>query len=219
MEIKQSICCRQLKKADVLDSNGEKIGHIGDLTFKFDGGLKLSQFILAGSAFEEFLEAVKIRPDRDLVFDASLIKRLGDKVQLDTSRNNLKTTLDEGVIADDEIRLSRLEKLEILDKNGESVGKAVDVDFDVDGSAELIVGGGFFEEKLEALGIKSDIDIIVPGKVIASIGDKILLAVPKAELALTMEEAVKPAAATKAQEDMKVNREISKIRLYSQRPF
>ncbi|MHA2425118.1 MAG: PRC-barrel domain-containing protein [Candidatus Thorarchaeota archaeon] len=219
MEINQSICCRDLKKADVLDMNGEKIGHIGDLTFKFDGDLKLSQFILAGPAFEEFLEALKIRPNKDPVFDASLIKNLGEKVQLDTTQDKLKTTLDDCAIGDDEIRLSKIEKLEILDENGESVGKAVDIDFDVDGSASLIVGGGFFEEKLEALGLKTDVDIVVPGKVINSIGDKIHLGVPKSELALTMEDAVKPVQSSKAQEDMKVHREISKIRLYSQRPF
>ncbi len=219
MEINQSICCRELKKADVLDINGEKIGKIGDLTFKFDGDLKLAQFILAGPAFEEFLEAIKIKPDKDPIFDANLIKRLGDKVQLNTATNSLKTTLDDCAIGDDEIRLSKIEKLEIVDKNGESVGKAVDIDFDVDGSASLIVGGGFFEEKLEALGLKSNVDIIVPGKVIESIGDKIQLGVPKDELALTMDNAVKTVQSSKVQEDMKTHREVSKIRLYSQRPF
>ncbi|MHA1907001.1 MAG: PRC-barrel domain-containing protein [Candidatus Thorarchaeota archaeon] len=219
MEINQSICCRQLKKADVFDVNGEKIGRIGDLTFTFDGDLKLSQFILAGPAFEEFLEAIKVRPDKDPVFDARLIKKLGDKIQLDSAQNSLKTTLDDCAIGDDEIRLSKIEKLEIVDKNGESVGKAVDIDFDVDGSASLIVGGGFFEEKLEALGLKSDVDIIVPGKVIDSIGDKIQLGVPKDELALTMDNAVKNVQSSKVQEDMKVHREVSKIRLYSHRPF
>jgi sporulation protein YlmC with PRC-barrel domain len=208
-----------LKKADVFDVNGEKIGRIGDLTFTFDGDLKLSQFILAGPAFEEFLEAIKVRPDKDPVFDARLIKKLGDKIQLDSAQNSLKTTLDDCAIGDDEIRLSKIEKLEIVDKNGESVGKAVDIDFDVDGSASLIVGGGFFEEKLEALGLKSDVDIIVPGKVIDSIGDKIQLGVPKDELALTMDNAVKNVQSSKVQEDMKVHREVSKIRLYSHRPF
>ncbi|MFW9847848.1 MAG: PRC-barrel domain-containing protein [Candidatus Thorarchaeota archaeon] len=219
MEIHQSICCRELKKADVLDINGEKIGNIGDLTFKFDGDLKLSQFILAGPAFQEFLEAVKIRPNKDPVFDAKLIKRLGDKIHLDTGTNSLKNTLDKGAIPKDEIRLSKLEKLQIVDKNGEVVGKAIDVDFDVDGSASLIVGGGFFEEKLEALGLKSNVDIIVPGKVIESIGDKVKLSVLKKDLALTMENAIKSSEETKTREEMKVHRELSKIRLYSQRPY
>ena len=219
MDLKRSINCREIRKCDVVGSDGEKVGRIGDMTFKFDGELKLSQFILSGPAFEEFLEAIKIRPDKDPVFDASMIERMDEKVHLSTNRNSMKTTLDKGAIADDEIRLSKLEKLLIVDKDGDSVGKAIDVDFEVDGSAYLIVGGGFFEEKLEALGLKSDIDIIVPGKVIESIGDQIKLTVDKSDLALTMEEAVKSESERAAREAVATHREISKVRLYAHRPI
>jgi len=219
MEINQSICCKRIKKADVIDANGEKIGRIGDLTFTFDGDLKLSQFILAGPAFEEFLEAIKIKPNKDPIFDSSLITKMGDKIHLSSTRDSLKTTLDDCAISDDEIKLSRIETLEIIDKDGIKVGKAVDIDFDIDGSASLIVGGGFFEEKLEALGLKADIDFIVPGKVISKIGDEICLSVSKQDLALTMEEATKTPAAIKARNDMQTHREVSKVRLFGQRPF
>jgi threonine dehydrogenase-like Zn-dependent dehydrogenase len=57
------------------------------------------------------------------------------------------------------------------------VGHAVDVHFDTDGSASLIVGGSFIEEHLESAGIKRDIDIIVPTNTIESIGDKVKLLV------------------------------------------
>ncbi|MHA1905721.1 MAG: PRC-barrel domain-containing protein [Candidatus Thorarchaeota archaeon] len=219
MELKRSINCREIKKCDVVGSDGEKIGHIGDMTFKFDGELKLTQFILSGPAFEEFLEAIKVRPDKDPVFDASMIHRMDEKVVLSTNRNSLKTTLDKGAIGDDEIRLSKLEKLQIIDKDGVSVGKAVDVDFEKDGSAYLIVGGGLFEEKLEALGLKSDIDIVVPGKVIESIGDQIKLTVEKENLALTMEEAVKSESEKATRDAVATHREISKVRLYAHRPI
>ena len=219
MELKRSINCREIRKCDVVGSDGEKIGQIGDMTFKFDGELKLSQFILSGPAFEEFLEAIKIRPDKDPIFDASMIEKMGDKVVLSSNKNSLKTTLDKGAIPDDEIRLSKLEKLLIVDKDGDSVGKAIDIDFEVDGSAYLIVGGGFFEEKLEALGLKADIDIIVPGKVIESIGDQIKLTVDKGDLALTMDEAVKSESERKTREAVATHREISKIRLYAHRPI
>jgi sporulation protein YlmC with PRC-barrel domain len=148
-----------------------------------------------------------------------MIQKMDEKVHLSTNKNSLKTTLDKGAISDDEIRLSDLEKLLIVDKDGDSVGKAVDVDFEVDGSAYLIVGGGFFEETLEALGLKSDIDIIVPGKVIESIGDQIKLAVDKSDLALTMEEAVKSETEKATREAVATHREISKVRLYSHRPI
>ena len=122
MEITRSLCCKELRKIDVIDSTGEKIGRIGDLTFPFDGDLKLAQFILAGPRFEEFLEAIKVKPDRDPVFDVSLIKKISDKIHLDTTADTLKTTLDDCAISDDEIRLSKLEKLDIFDKDGNKGG-------------------------------------------------------------------------------------------------
>jgi len=219
VELKRSINCREIRKCDVVGSDGEKVGRISDMTFKFDGELKLSQFILSGPAFEEFLEAIKIRPDKDPVFDASMIQKMDEKVYLSTNKNSMKTTLDKGAIGKDEIRLSNLEKLHIIDKDGDFVGKAIDVDFEVDGSAHLIVGGGFFEEKLEALGLKSDVDIIVPGEVIEGIGDKITLTVDKSDLALTMEKAVKSESEKLTRSTVATHREISKVRLYTQRPI
>ena len=221
MELSQSVCCNELKKADVLDSNGEKIGNIADFTFSFDGTLHLSRFILAGPRWEEFLEAVKVRPDKDLVFDASLIKKMGEEVHLDTSVNSLKTTLDKGAIPDGDIRLSALEKLDIKDENGEWIGRAIDVDFDTDGSSWLIVGGSFVEEKLEAVGLKADVDIIVPSDTIESIGDTIKLKVSKDELGSTMVEELSKKAPQieEHQAEMDAHRDVAKVRLFSQRPF
>ena len=195
MELARETCCRDLKKYDVLDSTGEKVGKIGDFTFKFEGGaLKLSQFVLAGPKWEEFLEAIKVKPDRDPVFNSELITKVDENIHLNTSSNSLKTTLDKGAIPEVEIRLSELAKLRIFDKDGVNVGKAVDVEFDVDGTASLIVGGGFFEEKLEAAGLTPDIDIIVPVEVISEIGDTIKLTQSKSELSLTMEDALEEQA-------------------------
>lgn len=219
MEINQTICCRELRKSTVFDKDGKKVGHIGDLAFKFDGDLRLTKFILAGPIFEEVLEKLKIRKDKDPVFDASMIEKLGDKVQINTATDSLKTTLDTDSISSDEIRLSKLEKLSIIDKHGKVVGNAVDIDFDVDGSASLIVGGGFFEEKLEAIGIKKDIDLLVPGKVIESISDSIKLTVDKEELSLTMEEELEKKEEVEAKRDIIVHRDISRVRLFSQRPL
>lgn len=219
MELKRAICCREMTKKEVIGSKGTKLGHIGDLTFIFDGQLKLKQFILAGPAYEEFLEAIRARPDRDPVFDASMIQSMDDMIHLSVKAEDLKTTLDDSAIGSDEIRLSALEKLEIVDKKGEKIGKAVDVDFEEDGTASLIVGGGFLEEKMEALGLKSDVDIVVPGKVIESIGDLVKLNVAKSELSLTLEEAVKKdkerAMRTAAADKLAYQR----VRLYAERRF
>ena len=214
MDVTRSLNCRELRECDVVDSAGEKIGQISDMTFSFDGELKLSQFILAGSAWEEFLESVGARPDMDPVFDGTLIKRLGDKIELNTSRNSLKSTLDEDAVPTGEIRLSSLEDMDILDENGVKVGRAIDIDFDVEGNASLTVGGGFFEETLEALGFKSNVDIIVPGSTIGSIGDHIQLKVSKDSLGLTMDEALKMPEADKARTQYADSKSVMKVRLF-----
>ncbi|MHA2425094.1 MAG: hypothetical protein ACXAEF_09920 [Candidatus Thorarchaeota archaeon] len=214
MEIMKSMNCREITKCDVLDSLGDKIGRIGDMTFTFDGDLKLSQFILEGSRVEELLESLKVKPDMDPICDASIIRRIGDHIRLNTQMNSLKTTLEEGAIPKGEIRLSELQKLEIVDKEDVKVGKAVDVDFDVDGTASLIVGGGIVEETLESLGLKSDIDIIVPTETIESMGEKIKLKVSKDELKLTMDDALKTDVVDRIKDHRERDKRVIRVQLH-----
>ena len=197
----------------MVDSSGERVGRINDLTFTFDGKLKLSQFILAGSKWEEFLESVKFRPDKDPVLDASIISVIGDRVQLDTNVNSLKTTLDDGAIKSGEVRWSELTKMDIIDKDNVKVGRAVDVDFDTD-SINLIVGGGLIEETLESVGLKADVDILVPGSVISGVGDKIQLSVSKDDLRLTMTNALENPEVKKAHDRPAHERAALRVRLF-----
>ena len=214
MDVTRSINCNELRNCDVVDSSGEKVGRIDDVTFTFDGSLKLKQFILAGSRWEELLESAKIKPDKDHLLDAALITRIGDRVQLSTNVNSLKTTLDAGAISADEIRWSDLTKMDIYDQDGVKVGRAFDIDFDLDGSASLIVGGGLVEESLESMGLKTDIDIIVPAKTIASMSDKIKLTVSKEDLKLTMDKALENPEVRKAKDLPAEQRAVAKVRLY-----
>jgi sporulation protein YlmC with PRC-barrel domain len=214
VDVDESICCNEIRKCDVVDSTGRKIGKIGDMTFTFDGNLNLAKFVLRGSAWDEFLESIGARPEKDPVFDASLIHRIGDKVQLNTNVNSLKTTLDEGAITEAEIRWSELKDRYIVDKDEVRVGKAVDIDFDIDGTASLTVGGGVIEETLESIGLKTDVDIIVPAETIESMGDKIKLRVSKDELQLTMDNALEDAEIRNIEEKTKAHREVEKIRLF-----
>ncbi|MBY8998856.1 MAG: PRC-barrel domain-containing protein, partial [Candidatus Thorarchaeota archaeon] len=183
MKLTRSICSSDIRKINVLDSSGETVGKVTDLTFTFDGELKLSKFILAGSRWEEFLESIKVRQDRDPVFDGSLIRQIDDHIHLEATVDSLKTTLDEDAIPKGDIRLTQIEKMDIVDNTDKKVGRAIAVNFELDGSVSIIVGGGFIEEKLEAAGLKTDIDIIVPGHVISAIGDKIHLNVSEESLA------------------------------------
>ena len=186
MELSKSVCCKEIKNMDVMDISGKKIGRILDLTFTFDGSLKLEHFILGGSRTEEFLEFVKLKPDEDPVFDSTLIKKVDDHIHLDSTTNSLKAA--HGTISDDEMKFSDLQKLDILDKDGVKVGRAIDVAFELDSRTALIAGGGFVEEKLEAIGLREDVDIIVPFEVIASIDDEsIRLSVSKDELAASLD--------------------------------
>ncbi|MFW9962498.1 MAG: PRC-barrel domain-containing protein [Candidatus Sifarchaeia archaeon] len=219
MKLVRSICTREMMKTDVLDSSGEKIGMVGDLTFSFDGNLKLSKFILTGSRWEKFLESIKFRPDMDPVFDGSLIKTIDEHIHLDTTTNSLKTTLDSDAIPKTDIRLSDFKKMNIVDKDGKKIGRAIDIDFDVDGSVSMIVGGGFIEEKLEAFGLKADVDIIVPGSVISSVGDQVYLNVSEDALKTTMEDALKSDEVVKARREKEVYRDVTKVRLFNQRPM
>lgn len=177
-----------------MDSVGKKIGQIDEMTFTFDGELKFSHFILAGPVWEEVLEAIKLKPDQDPVFDSSAISKVDRHIHLETTANRLSTTLEKGAISDDEIRLSELEKLDIIDKNDVKVGRAIDVDFDVDGCASIIAGGGFVEEKLEAVGLKDDVDVIVPCDVIVSVDDSIRTSVSRDELETTLDGILKEKA-------------------------
>jgi len=214
VDVAKSMNCNEMRDCDVVDSNGEKVGQIGDLTFTFDGTLRLSQFILSGSKWEEFLESVRIKPDRDLLLNASLISRIGDTIQLSTNVNSLKTTLDEGAISEDEIRWSDLKKMDIYDHDDVKVGRAVDIDFSLDGSASLMVGGGIIEETLESVGLKQNIDIIVPAKTIMSMSDKIKLSVSKDDLKLTMNKALENPEVKKARDLPNLRGTALKVRLY-----
>jgi len=219
MKLTRSICSREIKRTEVLDATGEVIGKVTDLTFTFDGNLRLSKFILAGSRWEEFLESIRIRPDRDPVVDGALIDQMDNHLHLNTTLDSLKTTLDQDAIGADEIRLSQMEKMDIVDKEAKKVGRALAVNFDLDGSVAIIVGGGFIEEKLEAAGLKADIDIIVPGHTIASIAERIHLNVSEDDLKTTMSDALKSKDIENIRREKAVHREVTKVRLFSHRPM
>ncbi len=187
MEIARPFCCNEMKNKDVLDSNGKKIGRIGDLTFTFDGDLKISHFMLAGPVWETFLENLHLRKNHNRVFDTSIIQKIDRHIHLTLSAEELASIKDETSIPDEEIRFSKMEKLNITDKNQVKVGHAIDVDIGTDGCASIIAGGSFIEEKLEAIGLKDDVDIIIPCSVITTIGDSIELSVLKEELGSTLD--------------------------------
>ncbi len=185
MNLSKSVCCNEMRNMDVMDTSGKKIGRIIDLTFTFDESLKLAHFILGGSKWEELLETLNLKLDDDPAFDSTLIMKVDDHIHLNTTMNSLFPARSS--IPEEEIKFSELQKLDILDKDNIKVGRAINVDFDPDGRTALLVGGSFIEEKLEAVGLREDVDIIVPFEVIVSIDDSIKLSVSKDELDASLE--------------------------------
>ena len=81
----------KLKKLSVFDKNNEKIGRVIDIFFQKNGKF---QFIIGGSALEEFLEKIKIYPDIDLIVPSDSIAEISvESIKLKVSKIDLKTTL------------------------------------------------------------------------------------------------------------------------------
>ncbi len=192
MDVAKSIQCEELLEFDVIDSSGNKIGNIGDMVFKFKDEIELTHFVLTGSFWEEFLERIGARDDIDPVFDASLIKEMKrDKVVLNTEGNKLQNLMSDFSEGEGDFSYKKLKDRDIVDDDGVKVGKVVDIHFDNDGLITLLAGGNFVEELLEASGIKVDVDILVPGTTIKSIGDAINLRVRKDQLSSVIGDALR----------------------------
>ena len=105
-----------------------------------------------------------------------------------------------------------------MDKDNKKIGRAIAVNFNLDGTVSMIVGGSFIEEKLEAAGLKADVDILVPGDVISEIDNMVHLNVSKESLSTTMDHALKDKEVLRVQRDMPVQRDVTKVQLFTQRP-
>ncbi len=102
--------------------------------------------------------------------------------------------------------------MDIIDSKGVKIGQAVDIDFDKDGSAALTVGGGFIEEKLEAIGLLDDIDIIIPAKVIQSISKRIILNISRGDLKDNLDRALEDSELREYREGRIADREAEKLK-------
>lgn len=185
--------CRNMKFSDmknksVIDKTGNKIGRLIDFHFDFTkGDLQLKSVVIGGGRIEEFLESIGVRPDIDPFFDMKSIEKYED----DTLYLNVEyQKLGEPVkLGDKEMKLSDLSKIKIMDSTGLKVGNVKDVWFDENCRMWFIVGGGFFEEFLESIRIKADIDFLVPQESITSISPENLhLKVNKFQLETTAKE-------------------------------
>ncbi len=186
-------CCNlkfsELKHKSVYSSDGKKVGRVIDFIFRFaDNKIALKSVVLGGSHLEEFLEDAHVIPDRDPVFQLDCIDKITDRIYLKTACSSLQTTLDTGTITSEDMKLTKLAKLQVIDSDNVKIGNVIDVWFDTANKIWLVLGGGFVEETLERIGTRPNIDFLVPEDFIASISPKqIKLKWTKFQLSATSE--------------------------------
>ncbi|MFW9935789.1 MAG: PRC-barrel domain-containing protein, partial [Candidatus Thorarchaeota archaeon] len=177
----------EMKNKDILDSKGQKIGRVIDFHFLYeDAEVKLKSIVMGGSRIEEFLESVGLRADIDPFFPLEVIDRFeNDHLHLKVEYKKLTEPVKLGP---KEIRLSTLSKRKIIDLDKNNIGNIIDVVFDEKGNLWFVVGGGFFEEFSERIGIRPDIDFLVPQDFVTNISaDAINIKYSKMQLSSTAE--------------------------------
>ncbi len=170
-------CCgfrfSQLMKKKVVDSSNKHVGSVNDFVVTYtDNNVGLKSVVLGGSRVEEFMESVGLRRDDDPVFQMDCISQIQEDVTIKTDVESLKRTVDDGTIGENDMRLSELSKLAILDSEGEKVGHVTDVWFDLNGAPWLVAGGGSFQAAMKRIGIQPDLDLLIPMGYINKISKK-----------------------------------------------
>lgn len=179
-----------IRGKEVIDSKGENFGDIRDSIFNIsDNKINLEYMVVGGGRVEELLEAIKAKPDIDPVIRLDDIDRIEDRVYLKVLCEGLQKKLDPGVLGETNIKFSHLTDIKVVDADGFKVGFIMDTWYDSDGIMWLVLGGGFFEELLERLHARPDIDLLVPPHYIESVSRKeIKLNLTKFQLEATCED-------------------------------
>jgi sporulation protein YlmC with PRC-barrel domain len=177
-----------MKNKDIVDSEGEKIGRVIDFHFtQSDGKIALTSVVMGGSRIEEFLESIGAKKDIDPFFPIDVI----DKYENDTLYLKVpyKKLTEPVTLGKNEFRLSDLGGCEIIDVDKNKIGKIKDVIFDDKHRPWFVVHGGFFEESFEKIGIKADIDPLIPPEFIKQLKkDCMTLKYSKMQLTTTAEQ-------------------------------
>ncbi|MHA1126142.1 MAG: PRC-barrel domain-containing protein [Candidatus Heimdallarchaeota archaeon] len=149
-----------LRKKTVVSSDGLKIGRIIDVVFTAD--CKLHSFIIGGSRWEEIREKLGHIEDIDPVVPIESVKAIKEVILLDIPKEKLLNYTEEGAIPDNAVTYRTMKRNNIFDGREQRFGKIVNLVFAPTGEAAFIVGGSVFEEVIESLGIKENIDLFLP---------------------------------------------------------
>ncbi len=154
------ITISDLRKKVVISSDGLKIGKIVDVVFTAD--CKLHSFIIGGSRWEEIREKLGLIEDIDPVIPVESVKTVKEVILLDIPKEKLLNYTDEGVIPENAFTYSTMKRKNIFDGREQRFGKIINLVFAPTGEAAFIIGGSLFEEVMESLGIKENIDLFLP---------------------------------------------------------
>ncbi|MHA1737401.1 MAG: PRC-barrel domain-containing protein [Candidatus Heimdallarchaeota archaeon] len=154
------ITISDLRKKAVISSDGLKIGKIVDVVFTTD--CKLHSFIIGGSRWEEIREKLGLIDDIDPVIPVESIKTVKEVILLDIPKEKLLNYTDEGVIPENAFTYNTMKRKNIFDGREQRFGKIINLIFAPTGEAAFIIGGSIFEEVIESLGIKENIDLFLP---------------------------------------------------------
>ena len=177
-----------LRKKAVVCCDGLKFGRVIDVVF--DASMNLHSFIIGGSRWEEFREAIGIIDDIDPVLPVDKIKEIKDKeVVIDAKKEDLKHKLEQDAFPPSSHSYSNLKKMKILDSNEKAFGRIVNLVFVPCGEPAFIIGGSRLEEAGEKLGFKENTDLLLPLEYISSIDPVgIKLNLPIEELKVTLDD-------------------------------
>ena len=178
------ITISDLRKKTVISSDGLKIGKIIDVVFTADS--KLHSFIIGGSRWEEIREKLGLIEDIDPIVPVESVKAIKEVILLDIPKEKLLNYTDEGAIPENAFTYSTMKRKNIFDGREQRFGKIINLVFAPTGEAAFIIGGGVFEEVMETLGFKENIDLFLPITNVHEIIDKrIKLNKPLDELKLS----------------------------------
>lgn len=178
----------EVKNKDILDRSGQKIGRVIDFHFSCeDDKFTLKSIVMGGSRIEEFLESIGVKKDIDPFFSLDVIDRYeNDQLHLKVDYEKLTEPVKLG---ENEKLLTHLSKCAIVDSDKNKIGNIIDVVFDDKGRPWFVIGGGFFEEFSERIGLRPDIDLLVPQEFVSSMStSEMCIKYSKYQLSTTAEK-------------------------------
>ncbi|MEA2069965.1 MAG: PRC-barrel domain-containing protein [Asgard group archaeon] len=180
---------KDLTRKKVLDKDGKDLGYIKDVIL--DENFQLHSFIIGGGIFEEFLEAINLKLDKNPIIKLSDIKEIGDNVVLNTAKKNLKTKLEAAEIPVDGFYFNKLKGRKVLDINKKNIGQIIGLIFLPCLDVAFLVGGNALTEIGKAIGIAEEWDLLLPTHDIKNIlKDKIIANVKESDLEAVLKKKI-----------------------------